>query len=246
MEVSTATCLSSKITRTNIYYSARSNGIMLLSHLYKCLDTRILAFHPKSHLIRAFTNYDIITEFHGMRAELPRFIPPEVLQHHWDMCCLENTASTLVSFPTSLTSISEHPQPPPSVNELPENTDIPELPQTKVMKVTHGNPSEKVPNTETQNTQISSTQAFKISLYQSEGHPPSPTMWPIEKTSLKGTDIAEQVIGGDKMIGEVDTDKFRRGRSREKKRCVATEDSEDDSSEQRQDGVQGTKRQRLR
>lgn len=45
-------------------------------------DTRLIAFHPQTHLIRAFVNYDVINDFHGMLSNLPKRIPEEVLQYH--------------------------------------------------------------------------------------------------------------------------------------------------------------------
>lgn len=234
--------------RTNIYYSAKYNGIMLLSHLHEAFDTRLIAIHPKTHLVRAFVHYDAVSQFHGVHAKLPRHIPEKVLQYHWDMCCLENTPGTVIATPLGL-------------------SDIPELPKPKAQKVSHGDPSEQISNTpalgtqasdaqasdtQASDAQASDTQTFQTSFHQSKAHPPSPplseraseerTLWPFRKTSIKATSSAQNVTEEDEVIEEIDG----RGRSREKKRCVATEDSEDDgSSEQRRDGIQRTKRRRL-
>ncbi|KUI73167.1 hypothetical protein VM1G_08960 [Cytospora mali] len=90
-------------------WSSMTNGIILESTLHKCFNARIIAFHPESHIIRAFIDLGLITKFHGKRATLPSDIPKKVLQHHWDMCCLENTPSMVV--PTSvLTNLPELPR----------------------------------------------------------------------------------------------------------------------------------------
>lgn len=90
---------------------------MLCSHLYRCLNARIISIHPVTHVVRAFVNYDMAIEFHGKVASLPRRLPARVLQYHWDMCCLENTPS-----PTIIRSQSVFINPP-------------EPPKTKVRKV---------------------------------------------------------------------------------------------------------------
>ncbi|KUI57635.1 hypothetical protein VP1G_10941 [Cytospora mali] len=90
-------------------WSSITNGIMLENTLQKCFNARIIAFHPGTHIIRAFIDLGLITKFHGKRATLPSDIPKKVLQHHWDMCCLEYTPSMVV--PTSvLTDVPELPR----------------------------------------------------------------------------------------------------------------------------------------
>lgn len=69
------------------------NGILLLSHLHELFDARLLSIHPDSHIIRAFVPYDVIIEFHGREAILPREVDREALRHHYDMCCIENMAA---------------------------------------------------------------------------------------------------------------------------------------------------------
>lgn len=78
-----------------------SNGILLLSHLHDLFDARLFSIHPDSHIIRAFVPYDVITEFHGKKAILPRDIDPHALQHHYDMCCIENMAAQFPFIDTS-------------------------------------------------------------------------------------------------------------------------------------------------
>ncbi|KAG6354878.1 hypothetical protein INS49_003959 [Diaporthe citri] len=70
-----------------------SNGLPMLSHLHKCFDDRIISIHPETRRIRAFADYDILTQYHGQLAHLPANIDSKALRHHWDMCCLENMRS---------------------------------------------------------------------------------------------------------------------------------------------------------
>ncbi|GKU08748.1 hypothetical protein FLAG1_11753 [Fusarium langsethiae] len=69
------------------------NSILMLSHLHELFDARLFSIHPKTHRIRAFVPYDVITEYHGRKAALPRDVDPLALQHHYDMCCIENMAA---------------------------------------------------------------------------------------------------------------------------------------------------------
>lgn len=87
----------------------------MLSHLHKCFDARLISIHPETHLIRAFVNYDVITDFHGQKATLPRNIDKRALQHHWDMCCLENSPDW--SVPRAVGSLTNTPElPSPSLH----------------------------------------------------------------------------------------------------------------------------------
>ncbi|KAF2967066.1 hypothetical protein GQX73_g6521 [Xylaria multiplex] len=69
------------------------NGLALAAHLHICFDARLISIDPRSNRIRAFMPYDLILEYHNKKA----IIPPEVdrcaLQHHYDMCCIENMAT---------------------------------------------------------------------------------------------------------------------------------------------------------
>lgn len=65
----------------------------MLSHLHKCFDDRLISIHPETRRIRAFADYDILTQYHGQFAHLPAYIDSKALRHHWDMCCLENMRS---------------------------------------------------------------------------------------------------------------------------------------------------------
>ncbi|CAH0046269.1 unnamed protein product [Clonostachys solani] len=69
------------------------NSILLLSHLHELFDARLFSIDPTTHRIRAFVPYDVITEYHGRKATLARDVDPLALQHHYDMCCIENMAA---------------------------------------------------------------------------------------------------------------------------------------------------------
>ncbi|KUI74580.1 hypothetical protein VM1G_10064 [Cytospora mali] len=224
-------------------WDAQRNGIMLLSIVHRCFDARLIAIHPKTKLVRVFVNYDPLNKYHGKKVNLPRSVPVEVWQHHWDMCCLENTVGTSLPFPGSLTDI-----------------DIPELPKPKVQKLDHGDPTKQGSSfkatdskaTDTQATDIQATdiQASSVSIYHGS-HPPSPPLskrasverepWPFGKEILNDPDIVQQVIGEDKVLEEINIEDGR-GRPRKRKQpgCTATEEYAED-----RDSADGAKKQRL-
>ncbi|KAH8762111.1 hypothetical protein F5883DRAFT_499800 [Diaporthe sp. PMI_573] len=70
-----------------------TNGLLLMSHLHQCFDARLLSIDPTTHRIRAFMPYDVITGYHGAKAHLPEDVSYDALQHHYDMCCIENMAA---------------------------------------------------------------------------------------------------------------------------------------------------------
>lgn len=220
-------CDLPELTRTNVYYSPHTNGIMLESTLHRCFDARLFSIHPETRKIRAFINLGLITKFHGQTATLPDDIPKKILQHHWDMCCLENTVAPDVPFP---------------MNVL---TDIPQLPpRAKFLRASEGDPSKQTPNPGTpsfpdappSDTSSSGKQVFSSASYQATAHPPSPppsepgSEEPLDKETIKIPGIAQQ------LIEDISDDEwYGRGRSREKKRCMATEENSE----------HGIKKQRL-
>jgi hypothetical protein len=89
-----------------------SNGLPMLSHLRKCFDARLISIHPDTRRIRAFADYDILTQLHGQPAHLPEYIDPKALRHHWDMCCLENMPSSwLAQEPEQSATVGSIPTP---------------------------------------------------------------------------------------------------------------------------------------
>lgn len=86
------------------------NGLALAAHLHVCFDARLISIDPRSNRIRAFMPYDLILEYHNKDA----IIPPEVdrcaLQHHYDMCCIENMATAEpLRFSAAARKISSRP-----------------------------------------------------------------------------------------------------------------------------------------
>lgn len=198
---------------------------MLLSHIRRCFDARVLAIHPKTHLVRAFIDHNIATKLHGLRATIPRRIPAAVLQHHWDMCCLENTPSSVISSGV-LSNIPELP-----------------LPAAKVRRVFHGHPYKEDFNTQASGTQASSgapasdTRVLQPNPYQATAKPHSPplseldsaerALWPSGKGSIRGPGTAQELDADVGSLEEINSDEeYGRGRSRQKRRCLATEEDD--------------------
>ncbi|KUI63341.1 hypothetical protein VM1G_11243 [Cytospora mali] len=231
-------------------WSAETNGLSMMSHLHRCFNARIIAIHPKTHLVRAFVDYPVVARLHGKPAKLPRLIPSVVLQHHWDMCCLENTPS-LTIIPTSGVL-----------------TNVPKLSKDKVRNTPQGDPCKDDFSTQPSDAQASSsvpasntqaswgnpaldTQAFQLAPCQATAHPPSPplsepgledgTLWVFGKGTMKGPNPAQKLLTEVGSLINNDEESCR-GRSREKRRCLATEENaEDDSYTQSRDTA---KRQR--
>lgn len=118
------------------------NRLPLLSHIHKCFDARLISINPQTRRIRAFVAYDILTEHHGMLADLPPNLDLKALQHHYDMCCVENLVAMWIpnaprpsggtnppSWTVSPISSSTNMAPPPARSV--QRDDIPpNMPQT--------------------------------------------------------------------------------------------------------------------
>ncbi|KAB5513438.1 hypothetical protein GE09DRAFT_631232 [Coniochaeta sp. 2T2.1] len=74
------------------------NGIVLLSHLHDMFDSRMFSIHPDTLVVRVFLPYDVLTDYHGRRAQIPRRVDRRALRHHYDMCCIENMAASSPPF----------------------------------------------------------------------------------------------------------------------------------------------------
>lgn len=86
------------------------NGLPLLSHIHKCFEARLLSIHPTTYRIRTFAWYDVINEYHGQVANVSADVDPKALQHHWDMCCLENIVAE---------SVTDAPESPSDMHFIP-------------------------------------------------------------------------------------------------------------------------------
>ncbi|CAN8103097.1 unnamed protein product [Discula destructiva] len=75
-----------------------TNGLPLLSHLHKCFDARLVTIHPLTKKVRAFVDYDVLADHHGQQAYLASVqdVDSNALQHHYDMCCIENMVAEWV------------------------------------------------------------------------------------------------------------------------------------------------------
>lgn len=83
----------------------------MLSHLHKCFDARLISIHPETRRIRAFADYDILTQYHGQLAHMPEYINSKALRHHWDMCCLENMRSSWLEQESEQSIVESIPPP---------------------------------------------------------------------------------------------------------------------------------------
>ncbi|KUI64361.1 hypothetical protein VM1G_11151 [Cytospora mali] len=261
-----------------------ANGIPMLSHLHKCFNARLISIHPNTHIIRAFVNYDVITDFHGQKAILARNINQQALQHHWDMCCLENTP---------LWSL---PYPPTALG------DIPDLGGPSSYSIPQGDPSKarstQAPDTQVSDSKVTDSQSSLPNLYNASyatAHPFSPppsepasgecmrwygkdqsradepskqgcinegnirdsvenedvpsqprnrhVVWRQGSRIIEDAGEAQQLQEEGWLLEVIYNEENDRGRSSEKRRCVATEQyTEDDGHVQCRDGG---KRQRL-
>lgn len=75
-----------------------SNGLLLLSHLNSCFQARLVTIHPQRRCVRAFAPYDILTDYNGKEARISSThnVDTRALQHHYDMCCIENMVAPWV------------------------------------------------------------------------------------------------------------------------------------------------------
>ncbi|KAH8656399.1 hypothetical protein BGZ61DRAFT_287436, partial [Ilyonectria robusta] len=71
------------------------NGILRLSHLHELFDARLFSIHPTTLQIPAFVPYDVILQYHGHLANVPRSVDRAALRHHYEMCCIENMAAEM-------------------------------------------------------------------------------------------------------------------------------------------------------
>ncbi|KUI70462.1 hypothetical protein VM1G_06006 [Cytospora mali] len=127
---------------------------------------------------------------------------------------------------------------------------------------THGSGTQASDTHGSSGIQASDLQTFQPTSYQVTEIPPSPPpselaseeriFWPSGKESVQGPDTAQQLISESGFLEKISNDEeiydeeYGRGRSREKRRCIATEENtEDENYKQSRDGVHGAKRQRL-
>ncbi|KAF5567956.1 hypothetical protein FPHYL_3019 [Fusarium phyllophilum] len=86
--------LSNLLTAWEKTWSA-DNGIMLMKHLRYFFDLRLFSIHPDTHRMRSFVPYSPITRYNGKKARIHEDVDRNALQHHYDMCCIENMGARI-------------------------------------------------------------------------------------------------------------------------------------------------------
>ncbi|KAK7735975.1 hypothetical protein SLS63_003493 [Diaporthe eres] len=207
-----------------------SNGLPLMSHLHKCFEARLISIHPQTHQIRAWVDYNVITPFHGRQAHLPDLdTDPDALQHHYDMCCLENMIAAWIPDAAVSSDRDELPVAPHKTAGAADVQDRAPDPR--------GAP---VPDTSSPQT---STPRIPTSGYTA--HPPSPPCsntgsfrWmcgaeliddPKEAAALLANGWLLQDVGGSPET----SDGEERGRSRKRRSCTRTDEFDDDYDQAR-------------
>ncbi|CEI39934.1 hypothetical protein FVEN_g2201 [Fusarium venenatum] len=71
------------------------NGILLMNDIRQLFEARLISIHPDTYKIRAFVPYDVITDFHGKKANVARKVDKLALRHHYEMSCIENMAAQM-------------------------------------------------------------------------------------------------------------------------------------------------------
>lgn len=115
---------------------ASSNGLPLLSHIHRCFDARLISIHPQSKRVRAFVAYDILTERHGKDAILPPDLDLKALQHHYDMCCIENLVAPWI--PTAVNIVDRVNLGRSNVSPVPSGTGGQGAAAFPEQSITHG------------------------------------------------------------------------------------------------------------
>lgn len=120
----------------------------------------MISIHPKTHIIRAFIDYDVIAEFHNRKANLPANVSQRALQHHWDMCCLENTSPFwLLPNLDILTNILKFPSPSSLNSAVPDPS----------KETSQASGTQLASDTCASEAQASEMQAFRLSSVQMSG-----------------------------------------------------------------------------
>ncbi|KUI68270.1 hypothetical protein VM1G_04227 [Cytospora mali] len=206
-------------------WTPERNGIMLDSTLHKCFDQRLWSIHPEKRKLRVFIDIPYLHKFHGQTVYLSKYTEDKVLQHHYDMCVLENMVIPEVPNPLKLTNTpSLAPRPMKYLKTF--DTDPSKQSSNLGTPSFPGVPS--FPGGSSSGTPSSGGNAFFPPSRQAAAHPPSPPLskpgseerilWPYNEDTNKVPSTAQQSI---EDIS--DDDGQRRGRSRKKRRCTSSE-----------------------
>lgn len=127
---------------------------MMMGHIRRCFDSRLISIHPTKHMVRSFVPYDLLMGYHGRKVNIPQSVDQPALQHHWDMCCLENVP--LWSLPTSKAKLSNIAELlGPAVNTSRGDPSIETFPPASVTQATDTQASDN----QAQGTEAPDTQA---------------------------------------------------------------------------------------
>ncbi|KAF3767131.1 hypothetical protein M406DRAFT_69295 [Cryphonectria parasitica EP155] len=213
-----------------------SNGLPLLSHLHKCFEARLVSIHPSTRRVRAFVEYDILTEHNGQQAHLPPAIDTdaEALQYHYDMCCIENMIAAWIPDATALLDRREAPLVAPQQNAPAGST----------------SGQGTIDNSRDASGQETSTRQTSVSqdIPPASGHtthPPSPPpsnvggpRWMCGAEVIDDLQEAAELLKHGWILQEVGAGEEERGRSSKRRRCTTTDadsggDNEQPSKKQR-------------
>ncbi|KAI0435500.1 hypothetical protein F4803DRAFT_545378 [Xylaria telfairii] len=78
-----------------------SNGLLLSVQIYQLFNARIISIEPTTKRIRVFMPCDVLVEYHGKHALLPKDVSVSALRYHYDMCCIENMTAKKPLIPPS-------------------------------------------------------------------------------------------------------------------------------------------------
>jgi hypothetical protein len=189
----------------------------MMSHLHKCFQARLISIHPQTHQIRAWFDYNVITPFHGRQAQLPDLdTDPDALQHHYDMCCLENMIAAWIpdeGAPVDRDELLVAPHQAAGVAYMPQ--DWPADHRRAL-----------VPNTSSPQT------SSRMPSSEYTAHPPSPpcsdtgsTRWMCGAELIADPEEPAALLANGWLLQEVGSaheasDGERRGRSRKRRRCT--------------------------
>ncbi|KAI0449066.1 hypothetical protein F5B21DRAFT_495628 [Xylaria acuta] len=106
-----------------------SNGLLLSIQIHRLFDARLISIEPTTKRIRVFMPCDFLTEYHGKKALLPEGVSISALQHHYDMCCIENMTAKRRPITTSLLLNKSSKTTLVAASQIPSQTKDPFKPQ---------------------------------------------------------------------------------------------------------------------
>ncbi|KUI69870.1 hypothetical protein VM1G_04948 [Cytospora mali] len=218
--------------------NSQENGLPLMNYVHYFYDLRFISIHPETYKIRVFVRTDLLMPLHNTPASVPPCVLKTILKHHWDMCCIENSAADWFLRPLPLSGFDRSPT---------RNTSL----------VGRSNIASQATESQASDSQASGAQpasdalemqAFRLSSFQmlnTTAHPPSPPssepgfggykLWRLGHELISDQARAKELWReGYDIAPVIETDdpdeKCDRGRSQVKRSCVAALDNEDEES----------------